>query len=111
MANLIFEIDSRKNLSIIKSVAQMHTDYMVGLNKINHDNIEQRRKSLMETAGAITVSENVAYGYDTANDVVNAWVNSPSHRAVIEGNYTNFDISAEQNNWGVWFFTNIFIKK
>ncbi len=99
------------NLSIIKSVAFTHTDYMVGINQVNHDNFFQRKNSLIQNAGAATVSENVAYGYSSAQAVVNAWMNSESHRSNLEGDYTDFDISAEQNSEGRWFYTNIFIKK
>lgn len=99
------------NLNIVKSVAFTHTDYMVEINQVNHDNFFQRRNSLVQNAGAINVSENVAYGYSSAQAVVNAWINSPSHKENIEGNYTDFDISAEQNSDGRWYYTNIFIKK
>lgn len=99
------------NLNIVKSVAFTHTGYMVEINQVNHDNFFQRRNSLIQNAGAVTVSENVAYGYSSAQAVVNAWINSPSHKENIEGNYTDFDISAEQNSEGRWYYTNIFIKK
>lgn len=99
------------SMNIIKSVAFTHTDYMVEINQVNHDNFFQRKTSLIQNTGAITVSENVAYGYSTAQAVVNAWINSEGHRANIEGNYTYFDISAEQNNEGRWYYTNIFINK
>lgn len=99
------------NMNIIKSVALTHTDYMVEINQVNHDNFFQRKNSLIQNAGAITVSENVAYGYSTAQAVVNAWLNSDGHRANLEGNYTDFDISAEQNSEGRWYYTNIFINK
>lgn len=99
------------SLNIIKSVAFTHTDYMVVINQVNHDNFFQRKNSLIQNAGAVTVSENVAYGYSTAQAVVNAWMNSDGHRANIEGNYTDFDISAEQNSEGRWYYTNIFINK
>ena len=59
----------------------------------------------------IEVQENVAYGYSYAESVVNAWINSDSHRATLEGDFTDFEISAEQNDEGTWFFTNIFVKK
>ena len=58
-----------------------------------------------------TVRENVAYGYATASGVVNAWLNSEGHREVIEGDFTHFDISAEKDENGRWYYTNIFIKK
>lgn len=99
------------NLNIIKSVAFTHTDYMVEINQVNHDNFYQRKNSLIQNAGAARVSENVAYGYSSAQSVVNAWLNSQSHRENLEGDFTDFDISAEQNNEGRWYFTNIFIKK
>ena len=57
------------------------------------------------------MSENVAYGFTNAESVVNAWLNSEGHRHVIEGDFTNFDISAEKDEEGKWYFTNIFIKK
>ncbi len=104
-------LNSLNNLSIIKSVASTHTDYMVEINQVNHDNFYQRKNSLIQKAGAAKVSENVAYGYSTAQAVVNAWINSDSHRVNLEGDYTDFDISAEQNSEGRWYYTNIFIKK
>lgn len=104
-------LNALHSLNIIKSVALTHTDYMVEVNEVNHNNFYQRKNSLIQNAGAITVSENVAYGYSSAQAVVNAWINSDSHRANIEGNYTDFDISAEQNTEGRWYYTNMFIKK
>lgn len=99
------------NLNIIKSVAFTHTDYMVEINQVNHDNFFQRKNSLIQNAGAARVSENVAYGYSSAQAVVNAWINSAGHRENLEGDFTDFDISAEQNSEGRWYYTNIFIKK
>ncbi|MGJ8593631.1 MAG: CAP domain-containing protein [Aquaticitalea sp.] len=104
-------LNSLETLNVIKSVALTQTDYMIGINNINHDNFEIRRSSLIKNANATAVSENVAYGFTTAEGVVNAWLKSSSHRAVIEGNSTQFDISAEQNSRDIWFCTNIFIKK
>lgn len=99
------------NLSVIKSVAFTHTDYMVTLNQVSHDNFYQRKISLVNNAAALKVSENVAYAYSSAQSVVNAWLNSPGHKATIEGDFTDFDISAEKNSEGKWYFTNIFIKR
>lgn len=99
------------NLNIIKSVAFTHTDYMVSVNQVNHDNFYKRKTSLVQNASATKVSENVAYAYSSASSVVQAWLNSPSHKATIEGDFTDFDISAEKNSEGKWYFTNIFIKR
>ncbi|GAB5564039.1 MAG: hypothetical protein Wins2KO_11020 [Winogradskyella sp.] len=95
----------------VKAVAFTHTDYMIEENNVSHDNFFLRQQSLQDNANANIVSENVAYGFNSAEAVVNAWLNSPSHRETIEGNFTDFDISAEQNSEGRWYFTNIFIKR
>jgi len=97
--------------STVKAVASTHTDYMVEVNNVSHDNFFQRKQSLQINASANIVSENVAYGFSSAESVVNAWLNSPSHKENIEGDFTDFDISAEKNNEGKWYFTNIFIKR
>ena len=100
-----------RNMDIIKSQAYSHTDYMVDNNVVSHDNFYARKNYLMSTAGAKSVSENVAFGFTSAQSVVNAWLNSEGHKDNIEGNYTDFDISAEQNSEGKWYYTNIFINK
>lgn len=95
----------------VKAVAYTHTDYMIATDNVSHDNFFQRKESLQINADANIVSENVAYGFSSAASVVNAWLNSPNHKDNIEGDYTDFDISAEQDNDGKWYFTNIFIKR
>ena len=99
------------NHGVIKAVAYTHTDYMVEVNNVSHDNFYQRKNSLIDNTSATKVSENVAYAYSSAQSVVNAWLNSEGHRHNIEGDFTDFDISAEQNAEGKWYFTNIFIKR
>lgn len=99
------------NHNIIKSVAFTHTDYMIEVNNVSHDNFFQRKASLQQHAHATQVSENVAFAFNSAQSVVNAWINSDSHRATIEGDFTDFDISAEKNAQGKWYYTNIFIKR
>lgn len=99
------------NLEIVKSIAYSHTDYMVDKNEVSHDNFYTRSTYLKENAEAKKVSENVAYGYSNAESVFKAWIKSDGHRANIEGDFSNFNISAEKNDEGKWFYTNIFIKK
>ncbi|MBD0832815.1 CAP domain-containing protein [Aestuariibaculum sediminum] len=99
------------DLSVVKSVAYTHTDYMVDNNEVSHANFFKRSEYLKSKEGASSVSENVAYGYSSAESVVRAWLNSEGHRATIEGDFTNFGISAEENAEGKWYYTNIFIKK
>ena len=104
-------LTSLRTMDIVKYQAYSHTDYMIEQNNISHDYFFTRKAYLESQAGAIAVQENVAYGYSYAESVVNAWILSDSHRATLEGDFTDFDISAEQNDEGVWFYTNIFVKK
>jgi len=104
-------LNKLQNMSTIKSVAFGHTDYMIENNEISHANFFQRKEALVDNAGAIAVAENIAYAFSSPQSVVNAWLNSEGHKNVIEGDYTNFDISAEQDENGKWYYTNIFIKK
>ncbi|GAL68960.1 CAP domain-containing protein [Jejuia pallidilutea] len=98
-------------MMIIKSTAFSHTDYMVDTQTVSHANFFTRSNYLKSKAGAKSVSENVAYGYSSAESVVGAWLRSESHKNNIEGDFTYFDVSAEKDINDKWYFTNIFIKK
>ena len=87
-----------------------HTQYMIEVSHINHDNFVLRKNALMNR-GAVAVSENVASGYTSAEDVVAAWLNSPSHRRTIEGKYTHSGFGVIQNDRGTYFFTQLFYRK
>ena len=91
--------------------AANHTDYMIEVGEVSHDNFPERFNNLVRTTGAIAVSENVAFGYRTADAVFTAWLNSESHKANIVGDYTHFGISVKENDENRSYFTNIFLKK
>lgn len=98
--------------NIVSSEADTHTNYMVETGQVNHANFGRRHQNLVNFAGAKSVAENVAYGYSSAEAVVNAWLNSEGHRENIENaDFTDFGISTESNNEGRYYFTNIFIKR
>lgn len=99
------------SFDLIKSQTYSHSDYMTTINDVNHDYFYNRKSFLVANANALRVSENVAYGYSSAESVVNAWINSDDHRENIEGDFTDFEVSAEKGNDNKWYFTNIFIKK
>ena len=101
-----------KTLDIVSGVAEGHTNYMIENGEISHDNFPTRSEILMKNTQAKTVGENVAYGYGSAEGVVNGWLNSEGHRSVIENStYTHFGISTESNIQGRNYFTQIFINK
>lgn len=105
-------LSALSTLNLVSGVADGHTDYMIEAGAISHDNFAERAQILMEEAGAKTVGENVAYGFNTAEGVVNGWLNSDGHRKIIENpDYTHFGISTDSNTENRNYFTNIFIKK
>lgn len=105
-------LNALSTLNIVSGVADGHTDYMIEVGQVSHDNFAQRAQTLMNEAAAKTVGENVAYGYSTAEGVVKGWLNSDGHRKIIENpDYTHFGISMETSADNRNYFTNIFIKK
>jgi uncharacterized protein YkwD len=72
-------IDSR-----LVTAARKHSTDMVSKNFFDHTGSDgssfvQREVAAGYTTGAS--AENIAWGYRTAQDVVNGWINSPGHRA------------------------------
>lgn len=99
-------------MNTVSYEAKPHTDYMLSKGEASHDNFELRLSNLRTNANATKVSENVAYGYTTAQSVVNAWLRSSLHKEVIENpEFTDFGISIRANTDGKNYFTHIFIKR
>ena len=92
--------------------SEEHNDYMIANKVVNHDYFQQRSDNLIEVLGAERVGENIAYNYLTAESAFSAWMNSPSHKANIEGDYTHFGVSVTTDpETGRKYYTNMFIKK
>ncbi len=92
-----------------EDLALGHSVYMANRNEASHDNFFERSDFLRDR-GATSVSENVAYGYTTAEDVVQGWLNSPSHKEAIESDFTHTGIGIIKNELGVNFYTQLFFK-
>ena len=86
-----------------------HTLYMIEKAEINHHNFGVRNEGL-RSKGAVSVAENVAYGYSTAEDVVAAWLSSTSHRETIEGNYTHTGFGVMKGKHGGYYYTQLFYR-
>lgn len=95
---------------LASAYAVEHTKYMIGLSAINHDNFHIRSAGMIN-AGALFVAENVAYGYDTAEEVVEGWLNSPSHKVNIESNHTHSGFGILKDATGQYYFTQLFYRK
>ncbi|MGL2965782.1 CAP domain-containing protein [Flavobacterium sp. XGLA_31] len=92
--------------------SEEHNEYMIDNKVVNHDYFYDRSENLIEVLGAEKVGENIAYNYLTAESAFNAWLNSPTHKANIEGDFTHFGISVTTDPaTGRKYYTNMFIKK
>jgi uncharacterized protein YkwD len=57
----------------------------------------------------IAWGENIAEGYQTPQDVMNAWLNSPGHKANIENaSFVAIGVGAVQSSSGAWYWTQDF---
>ena len=99
-------------LNLVSKEAETHSAYMLINQTLSHDNFDIRTQNLMNTSGAINIAENVAYGYQTAEELLNGWLNSMEHRRNIEAiRYTDFGISVKYNTNGSYYVTQIFIER
>jgi len=105
-------LSNLNTINLISEQAIEHTTYMINKGEASHDNFSSRHQILTQIIAAKTVGENVAYGYISAESVVNAWIKSEGHRRNIENKeYTDFGISTKQDENGRYYFTHIFIKR
>ncbi|WP_309641418.1 CAP domain-containing protein [Flavobacterium sp.] len=92
--------------------SEEHNAYMISRHVVNHDLFAERSENIIEVLGAVKVNENVAYNFVSSSSALNAWLNSPGHKANIEGSFTHFGISIRvEETTGKKYYTNIFIKK
>ncbi len=58
-----------------------------------------------------SAAENIAYGQRSAQDVMNAWMNSPGHRAnILSRNVTELGVGVAKKSNGTLYFTQMFLK-
>ena len=92
--------------------SQEHNIYMIDNKVVNHDYFQQRADNLIQVLGATRVAENIAYNYQTPESAMSAWLNSPDHKANIEGDFTHIGVSITvDETTGKKYYTNMFMKK
>jgi uncharacterized protein YkwD len=92
--------------------SEEHNEYMIDNKVVNHDYFEQRSNNIINVLGAERVGENIAYSYPTAESAMDAWLNSPGHKANIEGDFTHLGISVSVDpETGRKYYTNMFMKR
>lgn len=100
-------VDSR-----LTSAAQRHANDMANRRLMTHtgsDGSNAGQRIAMYGYGASMWAENVAAGYATAADVVNAWMNSSGHRAnILNSQLVNIGVAAATGSNGVVYWSMVF---
>jgi uncharacterized protein YkwD len=104
-------LNALEKINHVSHKSEEHDDYMIANNVVNHDDFETRSTNIMKVFGAKKVSENVAYNYNSAQGVFDAWLKSEGHKENIEGDFTHFGLSIRESPTnGKKYYTNIFVK-
>jgi len=99
-----------KDTGLPSALAAQHSNYMIYTQQMSHDGFASRAE-IMANNGAVAVGENVAFGYENGYDVVNAWINSPDHRDLLEGNYTHIGLGIRTDVLGTTWVTMLVFRK
>src|SRR5581483_8170635 len=101
----------------LTAAGQWKSLHMAGYGYMAHDDpappvartVSQRLEACGYPIGTVGWGENIAYGYSTPQDVMNAWLNSPGHRANIENpSYRAIGVGVARASNGYWFWTQDF---
>ena len=90
--------------------ANDHTDYMIAMGTINHDNFSARASQISTEVNASIVAENVAKDYTSAQKAFDEWMASAGHRKNIEGNFSHTAVSVKKDKAGNFYYTQLFYK-
>jgi len=96
--------------TIQESSFQHSTNIVKKIIPFGHEGFSDRANTLVQDLKGSAASENVAMGQRTAEEVVQAWLNSSGHRNNIEGDFNLTGISVVKNQQDENIFTQIFIK-
>lgn len=97
---------------VIEQEARRHSMAMATKRiSFGHDGFNIRSKIITsKIPGTNAVAENVAFGSNSAKEVVDGWLNSPGHRKNIEGNYKLTGIGVARDQQSRLYFTQIFAR-
>ena len=88
-----------------------HNEYMISKGELSHDHFDTRASKVSKATAANYVAENVAKDYQLIDDALRGWLDSPSHRNTIEGDFTHSTISIKRDARGTPFYTQIFFRR
>jgi uncharacterized protein YkwD len=75
----VLKVDSR-----LEAAAQRHANWMARNRNLSHTEGGSNVHDRVGSSGFKTIGENIAYGYRSTDDTMNAWMRSCGHRRNIE---------------------------
>lgn len=100
-----------QKINHISFKSEEHDNYMITKKEPSHDGFVSRSENIINVLGAKKVGENIAFNFVSPKSAVNAWLNSPSHKENIEGDFTHFGMAIREDPaTGKKYYTNIFAK-
>jgi len=96
--------------AVAHKYADNHNDYMIAKGDLSHDNFSARASSISSEVNAEYVAENVAKDYDNAQEALEGWLNSSSHKKTMEGEFTHTAVSVKKDANGNFYFTQLFYR-
>ncbi len=98
----------------LSRVARYKSQDMIDKNYFSHTSPTYGSPFRMMEAFGIRFSaagENIAYGQRTPQEVMNAWMNSPGHRAnILSATYNQIGVGVAKASNGTYYWTQMFIK-
>jgi uncharacterized protein YkwD len=96
----------------MSELARDHSAAMAnGQVPFGHSGFEQRVATIRKQKGSVAASaENVAYGQNSAEEVVDTWIKSPPHRKNMLGKYTHIGIGVSSGKGSKLYFTQIYTR-
>jgi uncharacterized protein YkwD len=105
------ELATLQSNAVIKQQASQHcTDMADGTAAFVHDGSLDRVAAIKASIHGTYTAENVAMDGPSADATVTAWLNSPSHKANIEGDFNLTGMGALKASNGTTYYTQIFFK-
>lgn len=105
-------LDALEYSPFIADIARTHSQNMAdGSSPFGHKGFSERSDKIRSELGGGRTAENVAYGYSSAEGVVEGWIKSDGHRKNMKGDFTHTGIGVAYNSNDQPYYTQIFLKK
>jgi len=117
MEQQVIELVNRKRSDAGLDALQREESLMASCNiraeelvtRFSHTRPDGSQWSTAITTTDITRGENIAFGQSSAEDVMNAWMNSQGHREnILNVNYTHIGVGCYKHN-GILYWVQLFI--